>query len=243
MGKSTQRKPAEQNRVPRNPWEEAYLRFESPEEEIRKFIGRLKFMGAMKWPRDAKIVELFCGRGSGLRALHQLGFSQFEGIDLSPSLAAEHAGPGKILVGDCRRLPFENATKDILIVQGGLHHLPALPEDLDQTLAESERVLKEDGLLIVIEPWATLFLSGVHALCRRRLIRTLSPKIDALATMIHYERETYKQWLDHPKLVLDSLDKTFRVERCHVRWGKIYFAGRKREQGRRALIHEDVDVS
>lgn len=91
--------PAEQNRLSHDPWEEAYLRFETPQEEVRKFIKRLKFMGAMKWPRDAKIVELFCGRGSGLRALHQLGFSEVEGIDLSGSLAAEYAGPGKIMVG------------------------------------------------------------------------------------------------------------------------------------------------
>src|SRR5258706_5037192 len=119
--------PANQTRSVHDPWEEAYLRFETPEEEIQKFIKRLKFMGANEWPRNAEIVELFCGRGSGLRALHQLGFTQVEGVDLSPTLVAAYAGPGKILVGDCRRLPFGNASKDILIVQGGLHHLPALP--------------------------------------------------------------------------------------------------------------------
>ena len=228
MIKSKQRELTEKNRLPNDPWEEAYLRFESPEKEIRKFIGRLKFMGAMKWPRNTRIVELFCGRGSGLRALHQLGFREVEGIDLSPSLAAEYAGPGKILVGDCRRLPFEKASKDILIVQGGLHHLPALPGDLDQTLSEAARVLKDDGLLVLVEPWATLFLSVSHALCRSRIIRTLFPKVDALATMIHYERKTYEQWLSHPELILDSLRNSFRCERCHFRWGKIYFAGRKR---------------
>jgi SAM-dependent methyltransferase len=228
MTKSKQREPAEQDLLPHNPWEQAYLRFESPEQEIRKFIGRLKFMGARKWPRDAKIAELFCGRGSGLRALHQLGFNDVEGIDLSPSLAAAYAGPGKILVGDCRQLPFESASKDILIVQGGLHHLPVLSDDLDRVLNESGRVLSKDGLLVVVEPWATLFLSVSHALCRSRTIRRLSPKIDALATMIHYERKTYEQWLSHPGLILDSLRKTFRVERSHFRWGKIYFVGRKR---------------
>ncbi len=227
MTKSKQGEPAGQDRLPHDPWEQAYLRFESPEEEIRKFIGRLKFMGATKWPRNAKIVELFCGRGSGLRALHQLGFSEVEGIDLSPSLAAAYAGPGKILVGDCRQLPFENASKDILIVQGGLHHLPVLPNDLDRVINEGARVLSKDGLLVVVEPWATLFLSVSHALCRSRTIRMLSPKIDALATMIHYERKTYEQWLSHPGLILDSLRKSFGVERCHFRWGKIYFAGRK----------------
>jgi SAM-dependent methyltransferase len=225
--KIEQRGSVEENRIPHDPWEEAYLRFETPEQEIRKFIRRLRFMGATGWPRDAKIVELFCGRGSGLRALHQLGFTQLEGIDLSPSLAALYAGPGKIRIGDCRCLSFGTATKDILIVQGGLHHLPALPEDLDQALADAWRVLKDDGLLLLVEPWLTPFLSLVHALCRSRLIRALSPKIDALANMIHYERKTYEQWLSQPKLILDSLHKAFQFERCHFRWGKMYFAGRK----------------
>jgi quercetin dioxygenase-like cupin family protein len=130
MIKFEQKGPAERNHLPDDPWEAAYVRFETPEQEVRKFIGRLKFMDAMNWRRNTKIVELFCGRGSGLRALHQLGFNQVEGIDLSPSLAAEYAGPGKVLVGDCRQLPFESASKDILIVQGGLHHLPVLPDDL-----------------------------------------------------------------------------------------------------------------
>jgi SAM-dependent methyltransferase len=228
MTKSKQREPAKQDRPSHDPWEQAYLRFESPKHEIRKFIGRLKFIGATKWPRDAKIVELFCGRGSGLRALYQLGFSNVEGIDLSPSLAAAYAGPGKILVGDCRCLPFENASKDILIVQGGLHHLPVLPDDLDRVLNEGARVLSKGGLLVAVEPWVTLFLSVSHALCRSRTIRKLSPKIDALATMIHYERKTYEQWLSQSGLILDSLRKTFPVERCHFRWGKIYFVGRKR---------------
>lgn len=182
----------------------------------------------MKWRRDAKIVELFCGRGNGLTALNQLGFTDIEGIDLSPSLAAQYAGPGKILVGDCRQLPFENNSKDILIVQGGLHHLPVLPDDLDRTLAEGSRVLRRDGLLVVVEPWATFFLSVVHALCRSRTLRRLSPRIDALAIMIYYERQTYKQWLTQPRLILESLRKAFQCECCNFRWGKIYFTGRKR---------------
>jgi hypothetical protein len=36
----------------------------------------------------------------------------------------------------------------------------------------------------VIEPWPTIFLSVSHPLCRSRVIRALSPTIDALATMI-----------------------------------------------------------
>jgi len=55
-----------QDQLSLNPWEAAYLRFESPEEEIRKFVRRLTRLGAPQWPRDAEIVELFCGRGNGV---------------------------------------------------------------------------------------------------------------------------------------------------------------------------------
>src|SRR5215471_20969153 len=75
-----------------DPWEAAYLRFETPEEEIRKFIGRLNRLGARQWPREAEIVELFCGRGNGLVALQRLGFTRLEGVDLSPRLIAQYKG-------------------------------------------------------------------------------------------------------------------------------------------------------
>ena len=42
-----------------DPWEAAYLRFETPEQEIQKFIARLSRLGAPQWPPDAEIVELF----------------------------------------------------------------------------------------------------------------------------------------------------------------------------------------
>src|SRR5437016_13328250 len=77
-------------------WEAAYQRFETPEEEIRKFTRRLHKFGADSWNRDALVVELFCGRGNGLHALHQFGFHRVEGIDLSPTLAARYQGTGRV---------------------------------------------------------------------------------------------------------------------------------------------------
>src|SRR3982074_3831120 len=145
-----------------DPWEAAYLVFESPEEEIRKFIKRLTRLGAPQWPRDAEIVELFCGRGNGLLALQRLGFTRMEGVDLSPRLLAQCKGSAKCTVADCRKLPFTDRSKDVLIVQGGLHHLPALPDDLDQTFSEMQRVLRRNGRVMFVEPWRTPFLTFVH---------------------------------------------------------------------------------
>lgn len=210
-----------------DPWEAAYMRFETPEEEIGKFMKRLKALGADRWPRDSKVVELFCGRGNGLHALERLGFTSLEGVDLSPRLVAQYEGPGKCYVGDCRSLPFPDRTKDAVIIQGGLHHLLKLPEDLDQTLAEVRRVLKDDGRFLVVEPWLTPFLSFVHFICEKKIARRMSGKIDALSTMIHYERETYEQWLRQPKPVLEVFQKYFRPEQLSFKWGKMMFVGRK----------------
>jgi len=89
-----------QNALSPDPWEAAYLRFETPEEEIQKFIGRLTRLGASQWPRDAEIVELFCGRGNGLIALQRLGFTRLEGVDLSPRLLAQFKGSAKCTVAE-----------------------------------------------------------------------------------------------------------------------------------------------
>src|SRR5256885_9486685 len=67
-----------------DPWEAAYLRFETPEQEIRKFISRLQRLGAQRWPREAQIVELFCGRGNGLKAFVLLRFTPPPWSDPSP---------------------------------------------------------------------------------------------------------------------------------------------------------------
>src|SRR5262249_21666153 len=191
-----------------NSWEAAYVRFETPQEEIRKFVRRLKKMGSERWPRDAEIVELFCGRGNGLQALTALGFTRLSGVDLSLSLLAKYAGPAKCYLADCRRLLFDDSSKDIVVIHGGLHHLPILPDDLEQTLSGINRILRNDGLLCVVEPWLTPFLYVVHQISRSNFARMLSRKIDAFATMTHYEHQTYEQWLSGPQLIL-SLLKTY----------------------------------
>ena len=212
-----------------DPWEAAYLRFETPGQEIRKFVKRLMIVGAARWPRDAEIVELFCGRGNGLHALSELGFTRLAGVDLSFSLLNQYRGLGKVCVSDCRKLPFKDQCKDFVVIQGGLHHLSTLPDDLEQTLSETHRVLKDDGVFILVEPWLTPFLSFVHAVCRNRIAKTISRKVDSLATMILYERETYEQWLSQPQMIVTLLTKYFHTDQCSFGWGKLVFVGHKRE--------------
>jgi ubiquinone/menaquinone biosynthesis C-methylase UbiE len=225
-------KPASQPFAPAastaDPWEAAYSRFETPEQEIRKFVARLKESAAGEWPKNSEIVELFCGRGNGLHALEQLGFSRIEGVDLSPRLLAQYTGTAKCTEADCRKLPFADRSKDIVIVQGGLHHLPTLPADLDQTFSEIRRVLRPTGRAMFVEPWSTPFLRLVHIVCENPLARKFSVKFDALATMIEHERRTYEQWLTQPELVLAIAEKYFVPVQQSFTWGKWRFVGTPR---------------
>lgn len=208
-------------------WEAAFERFETQAQEIEKFRRRLADLGAASWPRDAQIVDLFCGRGTNLIALQQLGFTRLEGVDLSPNLIARYSGPATLHCHDCRHLPFPDASRDILMVQGGLHHLPALPDDLDLTLQSVRRVLRPGGRFVVVEPWLTPFLRAVHFAAFLPPVRRLSGKFDALATMIEEERQTYEQWLAQPAKVREVFARHFTVERWSTGWGKLRFIGRR----------------
>ncbi len=209
-------------------WEAAYLRFETPREEINKFKTRLRKLGCRDWPRDAEIVEIFCGRGHGLTALSELGFDRLEGCDLSQRLLEQCEFPARLYVADCRRLPFEDASRDIIIVQGGLHHLPDLRSDLPLVLAEVRRVLRPEGRFVVVEPWMTPFLACVHFASRQTIVRRMFSRLDALQTMIEREMTTYDAWLRSPKEILTSLTTNFSVVCCMPALGKIVFVGRQK---------------
>ena len=209
-------------------WEAAYLRFETPAEEICKFQKRLKQLGADDWSRNSRIAELFCGRGNGLVALEKLGFTSLKGVDLSAALVSQYRGPGNCYVADCRALPFEDQSLDVAIVQGGLHHLPTLPDDLARVLCEVRRVLTPGGRFVVVEPWKTPFLDCVHRVCNSPLVCRCSQRIEALATMIEHERETYEQWLGMPVEILQLLQVHFEPLQLRTRWGKLFFHGRVR---------------
>lgn len=206
-------------------WERAYHVFETPEQELLKFGKRLRSIGAHRWDRRARVLEVCSGRGTGLRAWQDLGFTSVVGVDYSPALVFGNAhSANRVIVGDARNLPLATASVDIGVVQGGLHHL-FTTEDVDRTLAEMRRVVTAGGRIVIIEPWLTPFLRLVHFVCERSIVRRLFPRIDALATMIEEERETYERWLHAPQEHLTVFRRHIVPQLIQRRWGKLVIVG------------------
>lgn len=211
-------------------WEAAYIKFETPQKGMAKFRNRLDFLGVNTWPHDARVVELFCGRGNGLRVLESLGFTALEGVDLSRTLLERYHGLATLYQGDCRHLHFEDSSKDVVVVHGGLHHLSVLSDDLVSVLREVCRILRSNGRFVFVEPWLTPFLRLVHFACSISFLRAIWPRLDALNIMIAGEYRQYEQWLNHPDFILKLIESCFDVELSVIARGKINYVGRKKQE-------------
>ena len=123
--------------------------------------------------------------------------------------------------GPCRS-PLESC--DVAVVQGGLHHL-FTELDVESALAEMTRVVVPGGRVVIVEPWQTPFLTFVHGVCNQPMARRFSPKLDALATMIDEERETYERWLKAPEAHLRLMRRYINPQILRRRWGKLVLVG------------------
>jgi SAM-dependent methyltransferase len=208
-------------------WENAYEKFESPEEERSKFRRRFRQLGLDKLDRNLRVVDLFCGRGNGLRALQEMGFQNLTGVDLSPSLLDQAPPDVNRIVADCTALQFDPGSVDVILVQGGLHHLPDLSTNLPRCLDEVSRSLAPNGVFCAVEPWDTFFLRSVHWASANRFLRARIEKFDAFATMVEEEQATYFVWLSSAAFVRSEVERQFKPKLNRFSWGKWIFVGGK----------------
>jgi ubiquinone/menaquinone biosynthesis C-methylase UbiE len=115
---------------------------------------REAYFAEIDFPPDAKVVEVGCGPGPVARALASWpGVGEVLGVDPSPvfvakarELARDVAGLA-FVEGDGRALPLEDGSFDVVVFHTTLCHIP----EPESALAESARVLREDGLLVVFD--------------------------------------------------------------------------------------------
>ena len=104
-------------------------------------------LGQVDWPDTARALDVGCGPGFYLATLRGTPPSAHHvGVDLSLGMAAEAGSVADVLVGDAQRLPFVDASFDVLIAAHMLYHVP----DADAAVFEFARVLAPGGHALVV---------------------------------------------------------------------------------------------
>lgn len=102
--------------------------------------------------KDKDMVEIGCGNGYGGYLLNQLGPKSYVGLDVMEEqieTARRKYPQYNFILQDAADLSqFAEASKDVVIIFGVLHHIPEWRKALD----EIARVLKPGGSLFLEEP-------------------------------------------------------------------------------------------
>lgn len=130
------------------------------EEHLWWFRARRELILALlqPFPRESHILEIGCSGGELLRDLARAGFSQTEGIDISPEAIAKARARGASQVREARgeATGAADASVDILIAADILEHI----ENEEAAVREWHRILKPGGTLIVMVPAFMALWSG-----------------------------------------------------------------------------------
>lgn len=98
------------------------------------------------------VLEIGCGNGFGGYLLNRLGPKSYIGLDVMEeqvAIARQRYPQYTFLVQDAANLSqFADASKDVVIIFGVLHHIPEWRKVID----EIKRVLKPGGTLFLEEP-------------------------------------------------------------------------------------------
>jgi len=112
-----------------------------------------------------KVLELASAKGfNSIHLANQNKFTDFFGIDITPKFVSEATKKAKSIpnihfsLGDYNNLKFPKDYFDIIFVIEALCH----SKDIFKSLAESNKVLKRGGYLIIIDGFKGLYLNEIN---------------------------------------------------------------------------------
>ena len=141
---------------------------------------------AMKlWPprKGMVVLDAGCGTGAQLNLYRFYGCSVF-GVEISSGMIAaarqKYRESLNLCQGNAGRMPYRNQIFDLILLSMMLHEIP--PDTRTIVLAETERVLKDSGRIIIID-----YRVGRPNRPLGRLFKSVIKLIEMAAGRPHYD--------------------------------------------------------
>ena len=135
------------------------------------------------------VLDVGCGTGSHLE-LYQRYNCNLYGLDLSPSMlevAQRRLGnKAQLDLGNATQMPYEDNKFDLVITMLSLHEMS--PETRSGVLSETQRVLKQDGHILLID-----FHPGPYKPLQGWISKTIIVFSELTAGREHYKN--YRQFI------------------------------------------------
>ncbi|WP_292394666.1 bifunctional 2-polyprenyl-6-hydroxyphenol methylase/3-demethylubiquinol 3-O-methyltransferase UbiG [Mesorhizobium sp.] len=150
-----------------------------------------------------RILDIGCGAGSFARQLVAEG-ADVSGIDPAADTIREAMAAfpqASFVKGVAESLPFGDAAFEIAVMVNALHHVPEMA--MQAALGEAARVIKPNGVLIIVEPLATgNFFAALRLIEDESIVRqaaqlaietaVLSGVLARVATLQYVRREVFR---------------------------------------------------
>ena len=121
---------------------------------VEEFLGNT--------PKKSSILDVGCGEGILVEKFRNMGYN-LRGMDLNYS--SEY-----VKKGDITKIPFKNTEFDVILCLDVIEHLDF--EDQKKALDEINRILKDNGTLLLAIPNLAHFASRISFALTGKLIRT-----------------------------------------------------------------------
>ncbi|MEW6673346.1 MAG: class I SAM-dependent methyltransferase [Thermodesulfobacteriota bacterium] len=158
-----------------------------------RFYGRCLDPVIIRWKRKAMrlyrprrgaaVLDVGSGTGAQLNLYHSYGCRVF-GIELSAGMIAaarqKYHRLSNLCRGNAARMPYRDQAFDLILLSMMLHEIP--PDIRQVVLAETERVLKDSGRVLIID-----YRAGHATASPGRLFRGLITLVEMAAGRPHFE--------------------------------------------------------
>lgn len=99
----------------------------------------------VQWRGDETVLDVGAGYGTYYERIRQrIPNLRYFALDTSFGMLQKHPAEGRLAQADAQHLPYQRNTFDVIMANHMLYHVP----DLDRAIAEFQRVMKPDGVLV-----------------------------------------------------------------------------------------------